>query len=164
MRNNVLQFMVLIFVVLLASSSSANLLQITVETDKDVYQFGEDVLISVVAYNPNPEEVNLTGGFYFNTYIIDDIYDWADGRSGPAVIIKTTVDPGESLIWEQVHGIHERSAFPLEIGTHTVVGEVLAFELQGQSRSEPVEFEVVPEPASILLLLAGVPVMRKLKT
>jgi hypothetical protein len=41
------------------------------------------------------------------------------------------------------------------------MGEERAFELQGQSRRNAVEFEAVPEPASILFLMCGAVILRK---
>ncbi len=136
---------------------NAAIVDISVETDKPIYQLGEEVMISVIAYNPNPEPVTLTCGFYQSSYIIDGVYDWAEGRSGPAVITYVTIEPDDLATWEHAHGFNEMLEYPLDIGTHSLVGEVLAAELldTGQSQSLSIEFQVVPEPITALLFGAG---------
>jgi hypothetical protein len=143
------------------SFSAHATLQITVDTDKDVYQVGEDIAITITAYNPTTEPVIMTGGFYFTTYIMDETYDWAKGKSGPAVVVTVTVDPGESISWDHMHGINECLEYPLEIGVHSIVGKILAYELRGQNQSEPVEFSVIPEPFSLSFLFLGSFFIRK---
>ncbi len=61
------------------------------------------------------------------------------------------------------HGSYEMQEYPLTVGMHTVIGEVLAVELIGDGKSIPVEFEVVPEPATFVLLGIGGLLLRKRK-
>ena len=116
------------------------LIEVSTTTDKSTYLLGEEVTVFVTAYNPNPEPVTLTGGFYFASYIMDGVYDWVEGRFAPAVILYLTIKPYDSFTWDITHGSYEMQEYPLAIGTHTVVGEVL-----GYGESAPVEFEVVAE-------------------
>ncbi len=156
MKKKIPKIVVLLF--LTSTICSATIVDVSVATDKSTYQLGEEVAISVTAYNPNTEAVTLTCGFYETSYIMDGVYDWAEGRSGPAVIIYVTIEPDDFVTWELNHGTNEMQEYPLSVGIHSLVGEVLAGELLdiGQSKSSPIEFEVVPEPVSILLLGMGV--------
>lgn len=54
------------------------------------------------------------------------------------------------------HGSIEMGLYALNLGVHSVVGEVV-----GYGQSEPVEFEVIPERATILILGFGVLWARK---
>ena len=125
-------------------------------TDKPVYQLGETVGISITVFNSSATPETLYGGFYFTTYFMDGIYNWAVGRSGPEVILHTTFQPGESKTWEMAHGFDELQKFPLAVGTHSVVGGA-GFTLL----SEPVGFQVIPEPATLSLFGIGFFLLRK---
>jgi hypothetical protein len=138
-----------------AGMAKATIVDVSVATNKPVYELGEDVVVFVIAYNPNPEPITLTGGFYFTSYIMDGVYDWAEGRSAPQVIVHVTINPRDSVTWDLTHGSYEMQEYPLTVGMHTVVGEVLAVELIGDGKSTPVEFEVIPEPSTILLIVIG---------
>jgi hypothetical protein len=124
-------------------------LEISVATDKTAYQIGENVDIFISVFNSGSTSEKLYGGFYFTTYIMDGVYDWAD-RYQPMVILTITFLPGETRTWEMTHGFDEMQAYPLNIGNHSVVGGA------GSLRSIPVEFQVVPEPATLSLLALGV--------
>lgn len=143
------------------SIARATIVDICVATNKPVYDLGEEVVVFVIAYNPNPEPITLTGGFYFASYKINGVYDWAEGRSAPQVILHVTINPRDYVTWDLTHGSYEMQEYPLTVGMHTVVGEVLAVELIGDGRSTPVRFEVIPEPATLLLLLSGSVLLRK---
>lgn len=144
MEKAFLSILTLVFVLCLPGIGRADLVEISVATDKSTYSLGEEVTIFVTAYNPNPDPVTLTCWWCFSTYIIDEAYNWLDNhQSGPQVIIRRTINPHESAVWEHVHGQYELPEYPLVVGTHSVVGQVLAYELVGHESSEPVEFEVV---------------------
>lgn len=152
MENNVLQFMVLIFVVLLASSSNATLIEVSVETDKDVYGLGEDILIDVTAYNSGTEDETLTFTDSIHaSYEIDGVYNWAYGRFSQPYGSILVLQPGTSTTWSFTH---TQQNYPLGIEPHSVVGEVGALELIGQY-SDPIQFTVVPEPLTLSLLVLG---------
>lgn len=145
---------------ILAGSSGATLIEVSVETDKDVYQLGEDVTVFVTAYNPNQESVILGfGSSLTSTYLMDGHFDWSEGKVFVPSGSLLTIQANESFTWNRTHGIRERELYALDVGVHSVVGEVV-----GHGQSDAISFEVIPEPATLLLLLVGVPIIRKLKT
>jgi len=152
---------ILAVLILLPVWANATVVDITVATDKPTYQLGEYVTISVTAYNPNPEPVTLTTGFYFASYIMDGIYNWVEHRPyAPAVVLYPTIQPYDHLTASLTHGFEDMERYPLGIGTHTVIGEVLAAELIGNNQSFPMEFEVIPEPSMIALFGFALPALR----
>jgi len=159
-KAKIIRSIILALVLGFAGRAKSAIVDINVATDKTTYSLGEEVVVFITAYNPNPEPVTLTGGFYFASYIMDEVYDWAEGRSAPQVILKVTINPGDSITWDLTHGSYEMQEYPLTLGKHMVVGEVLAVELIGDGKSAPVEFDVVPEPATILFLTLGICAMR----
>ena len=56
----------------------------------------------------------------------------------------------DSYTWNLRHGSNAMEAYPLAVGTYTLEGYVV-----GYGRSAPVEFEVIPEPSTILLIVIG---------
>lgn len=142
----------ILFLVMISAANAT--LQISVATDKQTYQAGETVGISITVSNPGTTSEILYGGFYFTTYIMDGVYDWAD-RSAPQIILQTTFQPGETKIWQMSHGYNEWQEYPLTVGTHSVVGGA-GFTLL----SEPVEFQVIPEPITFSLVGIGILLLR----
>jgi hypothetical protein len=138
-----------------ADISLGSLVNISVATDKSTYLLGEYVTVSITAYNPNPQPVVLNGGYYFTSYLMDGVYEWAEGRSSPQVMQQVTINSYDSVTWDMVHGFYEMQAYPLSVGTHAVVGEIIAVELIGDNASLPVDFQVIPEPATVFLLGLG---------
>jgi len=148
MKIKIITFMILWCI---AGTAKATIVDITVATDKESYLLGEEVIVSVIAYNPNPEPVTL--GFSSSlvvSYLMDNVYDWAEGRIFQPVPLQLTIQPYNFRTFELVHGCDEMAIYPLDIGYHTVVGEVV-----GYGQSAPLHFEVIPEPSSILLLAIG---------
>lgn len=140
-----------------AGLARATLVEVSVATDKPTYQLNEEVTVFVTAYNPNSETVTLNGGIPFASYVMDGTYNWADWHTSPLpVIIPLTIQPNDSFTWNMTHDAQEMQRYPLAIGVHTVIGEVLAIELIGDGESAPLEFEVIPEPTTILLMVIGV--------
>lgn len=145
-----------LLVFLFAQNTCATLIEITVDTDKDVYQLGNYVDIYVTAYNPNPEPVILNFSTSMQaSYILDDTYNWGEYHGHYPMFTKLTIPSFDSFTWQLIHGSEESATYPLDVGLHTLVGEVLALELIGNSKSEEVYFEVIPEPATILLFGIG---------
>ncbi len=138
---------VLCFVVLLASSSNATLVEVSVETDKDVYELGEDILIDVTAYNPGSGDETLTFTDSIHaSYEIDSVYNWADGIVSQPYGSILVLQPGTSETWTFTHTFQH---YALEAGPHSIIGQVGALELIGGG-SEAASITVIPEPASIL--------------
>ncbi len=139
----------LIFV--LYGMTKAKAVNISAITDKESYLLGEEVVVSVTAYNPDPNPVTLNFATSLEaSYLMDDVYDWSDDKYFKQFGRQLTIDPYGSYTWDLAHGPTEMEAYPLEIGAHTVVGEVV-----GYGYSSKVQFEVIPEPATILLLTLG---------
>jgi hypothetical protein len=140
-----------ILILVFCEMTKATTVNISTVTDKESYLLGEEVVVSVTAYNPDPNPVTL----YFvssleASYLMDDVYDWTEGKFFSQFGGQLTIDPYSSYTWELTHGPGEMGLYPLDVGTHTVVGEVV-----GYGESAPVQFGVIPEPATILLLTLG---------
>lgn len=134
-----------------ARLAKADIIDISVATDKETYLLGEDVTVFVTAYNPNPDPITL----YFASslqasYLMDGVFDWRTGKGFEYMVTKRVIEPYDSRVWQLDHGTYEKAIYPLSIGRHTVVGEVV-----GYGQSAPVEFQVIPEPASVLLIGLG---------
>lgn len=135
----------------LAESTLATTVEISVATDKPTYQLGETVNVSVIAHNPNPQPVTLSFGNSLNAkYLMDNVFDWTQGKVFIQIVTEVTIGSGDSHVWNLKHGSSERAIYPLNCGTHTIVGEVV-----GYGQTSPIMFEVVPEPATAALLAAG---------
>jgi hypothetical protein len=138
------------------SMTKATVVDITVSTDKESYLLGEEVIVSVIAYNPNPEPVTLYfGSSLLATYLMDDVFDWSEGRFFEPVNLQLIIQPYNFHTFDLKHGLYEMSLYPLDFGTHTVVGEVV-----GYGQSAQVQFEVIPEPSTLLILGFGALLLR----
>lgn len=111
-----------------------NPLVITVATDKPAYVTGELVIVSITAHNPNDSDMVLS----FNSglqaqYTMDGIY------KAPTVatmaFTRVSIPPHASHTWSFWHPWTE---YGLDIGTHSVMGTVMA----GRD-SQPYSFEVI---------------------
>ncbi len=80
MKTKIMGIITVVLVLGFAGTAEATIVDVSVATNKLVYELGEDVVVFVIAYNPNPEPITLTGGFYFASYKMDGVYDWAEGR------------------------------------------------------------------------------------
>jgi hypothetical protein len=135
---------------------NAVIVDISVETDKETYLLDEPVTVFVTAYNPNTEAVTLyLDNFMKVSYLMDDIFDWREDKVYVPLPLVVTIEPYDFSTWDISHGQREMELYPLDIGIHSVIGEVI-----GYGYSSPIEFEVVPEPATVLLLGMGIVCMR----
>jgi len=148
-----------VMVLALAEGAMATIVEVSAATDKPMYLLGEEVTVSVTAYNPNPEPVELVFGGFEATYLMDDVFDWRQGKAAGLGIRYLTIDPYDSYTRDLIHGEEEMDLYPLSIGTHYIVGEFLDYGYSAQ-----VEFEVVPEPASVFLLTLGASIIRFTKS
>lgn len=160
--NRTKKILVIMILLVFANIGIASVVDITVATDKSTYQLGEYVTVSITAYNPNPQPVTLTFGNPLRaTYILDNVYDWASERSSqPQVMGYVTIQPNDSVTWNLTHDVPEMQRYSLGIGTHSVVGRSLAWELAGSGTSTPVQFEVIPEPATLAIFGFALPFFR----
>ncbi len=145
------KLIVIVILALLPACANATIVEISAATDKPTYLLDEEITISVTAYNPNPEPVTLT--FSSSTqasYFMDNIYDWKEHHGAWLWLTHQQIEGLSSHTWTLVHGVEEMQTYPLAVGPHTFVGEIL-----GYGQSTPVEFEVIPEPTSLLLLAMG---------
>ena len=143
--------LVLVFVLFLSGIGKATIVDISVATDKSTYLLGEYVTVYVSAYNPNVEPVTL--GFPSSlqaTYIMDGTYDWSMAKLFAQVVTGVSVNPDESHTWTLIHEALDMNLYPLDIGVHSVVGEVVNY-----GQTTPAEFEVIPEPITFAYLLLG---------
>ncbi len=140
-----------ILILLLFGITNATAVNISTITDKNTYLLGEEVIVYVTAYNPNPEPVTL--GFLTSlqaSYLMDGVFNWSEHRQFNPIPTGRIIEPYDSYTWNLSHDSYAMTIYPLDIGYHTVAGEVM-----GYGYSSPVQFEVVPEPATILLLTLG---------
>jgi len=152
-------FISIISVLLLSIPLYASL-EISVTTDKPVYQVGEIIKVYVSLYNPTPLPVKLTYGSSLTaTYLMDQSYYWHTDVVYNPYISSLTIQPEQTFTWQLNH---HQTYYPLNIGYHSVQGGSMAGEMWGQL-SEPVEFRVIPEPASIFLLGTGLVLSRRIQ-
>lgn len=146
---------VLVLVVVQTYTAMGTPIEVSVITDKSVYSLGEDIGLSATAFNPNDYEISLDARAY---YRIDDGY-WL-----PAYIMiiwpPISLQPLSSNIWNFTY--HSFPTEPgkinfypiLEVGVHSVVGQA-AVDTEPYIQSVPVQFTVVPEPATIVFIFTG---------
>jgi len=137
-------------------ATEATIVDISAATNKPVYELGEEVVVFVIAYNPNPEPLTLFFGSTLQaSYLMDGVFDWTEKKRFEAVLTKRIIEPDHSYTWNLIHDSFETSIYPLGVDTHILVGYVV-----GYGESAPVEFEVVPEPATMLLVGMGMILVR----
>ncbi len=171
-----------LIVTILPSGAVADDIQLTVTTDKSTYLVGEDITISVTAYNPGSENVTLTFPTSLQaSYIMDLDYNAYYYRGGRRIgddiafseITEVTLAPESSHTWEleldwgTEYRISLGSTIIIwppdmleyvdrRIGTHSVMGVLQTMNpFRGGVISEPAQFEVIPEPATLSLLAIG---------
>ena len=156
MKTKIMGVATIVLVLGFAGLAEATIVDVCAATNKQVYTLGEEVVVFVIAYNPNPEPVTL--GFPTTlqaSYLMDSTYDWTEGKGFLTIPSGCRIDPYSSYTWNLIHGLKELERYPLSVGTHTMTGYVV-----GYGQSAPVEFEVVPEPSMLLLLVIGLVAVR----
>ena len=141
------------FFVMFASASAT--LEISVATDKPIYQLGETMQVSVSVYNPTSEAVTMYISYPIASYLMDDTYFWHQNKVFPAwALPPITMQPGQIQTWQRDHSTQENTEYFLNLGNHSVKGIIYSDVTAGQY-SDPVEFQVIPEPATIVLFCLG---------
>lgn len=106
------------------------IVQVSVSTDKEIYELDEPVKISVSATNNSDEPVTLEfPTLHQADYRIDEAYLWSKGKFFLPIPTSITLPPGAKITWAFVHSAREYRLLPDE---HSVVGIVV-----GYGRSEP---------------------------
>ncbi len=159
--------MVILICAVAVCSADAVPLDVNVATDKPIYSVGEDITVTVTAYNPNDYAVMLE---FFSTlqasYIMDSGYDWSVEKPFDIMPPEVIIGPGSSFDWTLAHDDSSWfGGYDLSVGTHSVVGALQPVSVgSGEYTyySQPVEFEVIPEPATFgVLLLGGLAAVRR---
>ena len=151
MKKTIISVLALVLVLRLGGIGKADLVDISVATDKTIYLLGEDIVVSVMAYNPNQEPITL--GFTTSmqsSYLMDNTYDWKTHHGSYPVVSTIEIPAYDTYTWNLTHGVEEMQTYTPPVGMHTIVGEVINY---GQSL--PIEFEVIPEPSTFVLLFFG---------
>jgi hypothetical protein len=151
MKTKMIRIILVVVVLGFAGIAKATIVDICLATNKPVYDLGEEVVVFVIAYNPNPEPVTLSfSSTLVATYLIDSVFNWSEHRQFAQIPTGARIEPYDSCTWNLSHDSRAMMIYPLDVGFHTVVGEVV-----GYGQSAPVEFEVVPEPSTLLLFAIG---------
>jgi len=140
-----------------AQLAKATVVDICTATNKLTYLLGEEVVVFVIAYNPNPEPVTLTFPTSMQvSYLMDNTYGWKYHHGSWPEVTEQRIEGFSPHTWTLVHGVDEMETYLPMLGTHTIVGEVL-----GYGQSALIEFDVVPEPATILFIGLGSLILRR---
>ena len=97
----------------------------SIQTDREVYQLGEEVRITHRAVNEGDADVTIRFGWApgFEFYILAEgvrIEPWVQARA--AVIWWLTLSPGESYVSEWTWDMTDRDGNPLAPGAYDIVG------------------------------------------
>jgi hypothetical protein len=149
-NNHQLTTILIAFLFLLPICANATIVDISIVTDKPTYQLGEYVTVSITAYNPNSAPVTLGLPLSQPTYLMDGTFNWNHNKIFAPVMMYKTINAYDSWTLDRVHGAYEMSLYPLSMGSHSVVGIVGTY-----GSSLPVQFEVIPEPATLALIAMG---------
>ena len=139
----------LFFVLFVSTSTLCAEIEITVETDKSVYSFGEDVIVTVTVRNPTDSPITLHFGSSCKAnYLMDNWFEPA--QICLWIITSIVLDPNESYTDTFVHDHWQQYTCPLLPGIHTVAGIV-----HGQPMGEPMQFEVLGQPPILYVSTDG---------
>jgi hypothetical protein len=145
------KFSIIAGLLIVLSFSAHATLQITVDTDKDVYQVGENISIYITVCNSSEENITLTFDTTKQaTYIMDEKFDYSSIKTYLLIPTKDQNLPREQFIWTFINYKNASATYPVGQGTHSIVGEII-----GYGKSIPAQFTVIPEPATLSILCLG---------
>jgi hypothetical protein len=151
------------------NSIEVNDVEYYVQTDKAVYNLGEDVDFLYRVTNLRDEEWRIEWGFPIFDVIAEEkdgenfneIWNWSWDKIHPMGPMVVTIGPQESIelneVWPQIdlNG-------SLEIEDHTHVPPGL-YRISGVCHptdiSIPVEISIIPEPSSLVIFLTGLSIL-----
>ena len=87
---------------------------------------------------------------------MDDVFDWSANKQFTQVPTGVEVAAMTTHTWELTHDLNEMQRYPLPVGTHSLIGEVVGYET-----SDPIEFKVIPEPSCMCILALGGEFLRR---
>lgn len=146
----------LVFIAALVLQAHATVVNVSVSTDKYTYDISETPVVVYTIYNPTSEATTLE--YVGSTHIIDGTLFYTEGEFVVQVIdTSVTIEAYGSYTWEQ----SKYTAEEIGLGLHSVEGVVAPGTIVGLYISDPVEFEIVPEPASMCLMAVGALVLHR---
>ena len=128
-------------------SSEDDDLIVVLQTDKQIYQMGEPVDISIYVENHGTEDITIVFGTAQTAdYNIDSVYLWSYGGYFPAIILYVTVPSGGQRlllhhIWNQI-SISGNQVFP---GTYQIIGWMVQSLNYPPIYAEPVYIKIGTE-------------------
>ncbi len=128
-------------------------LQYVIETDKSIYNLGEEV--HALHRITNPFDVSVDISLFqspgFDLWVVQDEEKiWSYQQWFFPVIWSKTIDPGETLEYNYTWDMMDYDDNPVAPGEYEVVGVVYG---GGPSVSTPIT--IIPEPGTLLLMLMG---------
>jgi hypothetical protein len=134
-----------------------------VQTDKSTYLLGEDVEMLYRITNLGQESITYTVGwspiwnFWAET---GGQHIWTGMYSKLAVVTSLTIEPGESVEFPEYNSpftwdLRDDAGDLVQPGEYNVVGGIDHPEDYYAYTKVPVQIEVIPEPATLLLLAIG---------
>jgi hypothetical protein len=120
-------FLVLLVIVCPAHTCEAQI-QVGVWTDKSTYSYGDTVKVTVTAFNPTADTINLFFPSSCQASYIIDTFDLSHYVYCAAVLTMRRIPPHDFIQWSPIKYPFYHSYWPiLAPGPHTVLGEVLGY-------------------------------------
>ncbi len=113
----------------------ASPIQVTVTTNKPVYQYGETVVMTLTAKNVGTQPVKLTftSGQRFDfvvSYHGMVVWKWSAGKAFPGVMGSLTLNPGQSVTYRT-------SEYKAVVSWNSITGKTVTLDLTGILTSTP---------------------------
>ncbi len=129
-------------------------LEVAIETDKTIYQLGETVHVIHTIINPfdvpiNNVEFTQEPGFSL-LVMLEGIRIWSSNNIALTVIWTRTFEPGEILKLNYAWDMTDYYGNAVLPGEYELIGAI-----HGEGRNVSTNITIVPEPASLSLLVLG---------